>query len=353
MDIYIFLRAERQGDNQEKRKMSDKKRNFNAFAVGAGKTAVEILNKAKEKTVQIIDQNDDGKIDIADMSEIASTMSEAAKRTANNVRESANEKARQMELKALQPIFAETLDDADYTMTKLIRICEKDKKRMESEVCQNSIGYYTETKGLRVVNIYCEYLDLFDITLYPDNSYEFYYIDPTDRDRYIALDEYFSYLKVARVSELQKLAQQLGAKHFRVTYKEEKMSFSSRKSMQSIHAENVIGAASNQDSEKSKYSTVDIAAEFECDGHDPITPELRYLQKDENIQNLIHMRMHEQAPLKHQRIMIKLSNSSGIKESDAIKIDAVLKGLKCTGNASVTNEAKNEMRRYLEYEIDF
>ena len=36
-----------------------------------------------------------------------------------------------------------------------------------------------------------------------------------------------NYLKVARVSELQKIAQDLGAKHFRVTYKEQKKSFES------------------------------------------------------------------------------------------------------------------------------
>lgn len=63
--------------------------------------------------------------------------------------------------------------------------------------------------------------------------------------------------------------------------------------------------------------------------------------------------MDKRAPLKHQKFMLKMSNLSGIKESDAIKIDAVLKAYKISGNATVTNEAKNESRRYLEYEIDF
>ena len=31
----------------------------------------------------------------------------------------------------------------------------------------------------------------------------------------------FLYLKIARIRELQKIVQDLGAKHFRVTYKEE------------------------------------------------------------------------------------------------------------------------------------
>ena len=65
------------------------------------------------------------------------------------------------------------------------------------------------------------------------------------------------------------------------------------------------------------------------------------------------MRMDEKAPLLHQKLMLKLSNSSGIKESDAVKIDAALKGMKCSGNVTVESEAKNESRRYLEYEIEF
>lgn len=51
--------------------------------------------------------------------------------------------------------------------------------------------------------------------------------------------------------------------------------------------------------------------------------------------------------------MINMSNSSGIKESDAVKIDAVLKKVKVNESISVTNEVKKESRRFLEYEIDF
>ena len=88
-------------------------------------------------------------------------------------------------------------------------------------------------------------------------------------------------------------------------------------------------------------------------GHAPIKPQLRYMQREPIIQNLISMRMDEKAPLLHQKLMLKLSNSSGMKDSDAVKIDAALKGMKFSGNATVASEAKNESRRYLEYEIEF
>ena len=88
-------------------------------------------------------------------------------------------------------------------------------------------------------------------------------------------------------------------------------------------------------------------------GHPPIRPQLKYMQRDPSVQALVSMRMDEAAPLLQQKYMLKMSNSSGIKESDAVEIDAVLKGLKCSGNATVVSEAKNEARRYLEYDITF
>ena len=57
--------------------------------------------------------------------------------------------------------------------------------------------------------------------------------------------------------------------------------------------------------------------------------------------------------VKHLKYTLKLSNSSGIKEKDAIKIDAALKALKIAGSASFVSEARSESRRFFEYEIDF
>ena len=88
-------------------------------------------------------------------------------------------------------------------------------------------------------------------------------------------------------------------------------------------------------------------------GHLPIRPQLKYLQRDPSIQTLVAMRMDENAPLMSEKYILKLSQSSGIKEADAIKIDAALKSLKCSGNATVVSEVQNESRRYLEYDIEF
>lgn len=327
----------------------EKKKKFEVLISKAGRSAKNLLNDA----VQSIDQNDDGKFDLDDVAVIANAVGNTVKKGALVVRGSADEKVRTLELKSLRPIFPDFLDSADFLMPKFIRIIDRDRKYAESEVCQGSIGYESDQKGLHIVNVFRDSIDAFSLSFYPDCDFEFYYIDPSERNRYIALDEYFGYLKIARVNELKKIAQDLGAKHFKVTYKEEQTSFSEKKAK--VHGKAAVAGKIEADHAaiQKKYTTIDVEAEMTFPGHSPVKPQLKYLQRDPSIQTLIAMRMDENAPLLKEKYMLKMSHSSGMKESDAVKIDAALKGLKCSGNTTVASEAKNESRRYFEYDIEF
>ena len=189
--------------------MEDKKFDIKASVQNVEKSTSGLLGKAKKAFVKAADQNDDGKFDKDDVASIAVTVGETVKTGAQSLKESAEEKSRQIEKKLLQPIFTETLDDADFLMPKFIRVADRDKRRATSEVCKGSIGFYSEQKGLRIVNLFRDSVDAFGLSFYPDCRSEFYYVDPSDRDRYIALDEYFGYLKVERKNELQMIAKDL------------------------------------------------------------------------------------------------------------------------------------------------
>ena len=310
-----------------------------------GKAASDLFGKARTSIVQTIDQNNDGKLDLKDISDVSAQW-----------KEKRDQLKQEADKKTLCPIFEDDLDSTDFSLTKLIRVAEMDKKHAESIICQGSIGFESEQKDLRIVNIYPDKATAFGLTYYPDMDSEFYYVDPCDRDHYIALDDYFNYLKVARVSELQKIAQDLGAKHFRVTYKEQKKLFESNtaKAKLGVKATGKLKEDSEyaHDSKSSDFSRVEIAAEMECIGHKPVEPKLVYFKKDPQILNLVALRMSDN-PLTHQVYTLVLSNSSGIKVKDAIKIDAALSAMKCSGNATVTSEAESESRRFFEYEIDF
>ena len=335
----------------------EKKTKFGDLVSGVGKGARDLLNKSKNAAIQLADQNDDGKLDREDAALVAEAVGTTVKKGMETIRNTADETARMLELKSLQPIFPDSLAEPDFFMPKFIRVAERDKKHAESEVCQGSIGFISEQKGLMIVNIFLDAIAAFGLTFYPDADSEFYYVDPSNRNNYIALNEYFSHLKIVRINELQKLAQELGAKHFKVTYKEEQRSLSEKKAnirgdaKKAVYGE--VSGEVNRNYTDKKFSTVEVAAEMSFPGHAPAEPKLKYLNNDPSIKTLIAMRMDEKAPILHQKFMLKLSNSSGIKESEAVKIDAVLKGMKCAGNTTVVSEVQNEARRYLEYEINF
>ena len=329
---------------------------LSSAASGAGKAASGFLSKAKKAVVNTVDQNGDGELGLDDVSVFTNTVKAAVKESGEKWADKQQQAKREKELKSLRPLFETDIDTPDFSLPKLIRIAEMDDKHAESEVCHGSIGYVFSGKDIDIMTIYPNKIIDFDLKFYPDIESEMYYVDPTDRDFYIALDNYYNYLKIARIGELQKIAQDLGAKHFRVTYKEHQKSIESTDAKGKVNGKLSGKQGGNLDAEHHKdadsYSKVEIAAEMECIGHKPLEPKLVYFRKDPQIQSLVSLRMADNA-MTHQAYTIELSNSSGIKEKDAIKIDAALAAMKFSGNFSVTSEVRREMRRIFEYEIDF
>lgn len=335
--------------------MEKNKINICSAAAGAGKAAAGFFDKAKKAVVNVVDQNDDGKLGVDDVAAVTDAVKAAVAESSSKWGEKLEEKRRKKEYETLRPIFEADVDTPDFALPKLIRVAEKDEKHASSEICKDSIGFVFGGKELDVITIYPEKIGDFGLKFYPDMESEIYYVDPADRDQYISLDEYFNYLRIARVSELQKIAQDLGAKFFRVTYKEQKSS-SNTVSAGLRGGLRAPGKGVNLDRQHQKtednYSKVEIAAEMQCLGHKPVAPTLRYFQKDPQIQSLVSLRMADNA-MTHQVYTLKLSTSTGIKVKDAMKIDSALSAMKANGNVTITSEAQNEDMRIFEYEIDF
>ena len=336
----------------------EKKVSFNMSKAASG-----LLEKAKNSAMNTFDQNNDGKLDREDVSAVSETIKSTARSVMDSVKTSASNSGRQLSerlekakrdsaFKSLHPIFEEDLESAEFYLSKLIRVAEMDKRHAESEICTNSIGHLSIEKELPVIHMYRNKIDAFGLKFYPDLDSEIYYADPSDRDHYIALDEYFNYMKIVRISELQEIAQSLGAKHFRVLYKEDRSESDHKKGSAKVKAAKFGTADIEHETSGQSRTSIEIAAEMECLGHEPVMPTLRYLQKEPSIQTLITLRMNKN-PMMHQKITLKLSNSSGIKVKDAAKIDAALNAMKYSANATVISEAQKEDRRYFEYEIDF
>ena len=328
------------------------KRGFRNFADGTK----DVVKKTTNAVIKRIDQNDDESFDKEDLKAIKGKINDKAQKTASNVKKAVDEKKKEIDLKKLKPIFVEDIESAEFVLPKLICVSNIDKKYLENDVCKGAIGYKTDCKDLTVITIFREELNHFGLEFYPDSDSDVYYIDPINKNRYIALEDYFEYLQIARVNELKRIAQDLGAKYFKVTLYAEKKEFTKQHKIKATEGEYSVAEATvhtEHEQELSKAKKLDILSEDKFPGHEPIMPTIHYLSKDTNIQTLIDMRMDSKSPLMNSKFAIKLSQSSGMKKKDAEKIDVALKMMKISGNTTILSEVSEESRKYFEYQIDF
>ncbi len=322
----------------------DKKR-VTGFINDAGKNALRLAASAKAAVVNTIDQNGDGKLDLKDFATKIGQMGD--RRDMDRL---------EKEYNTLGPIFKETINEPEFVLPKLIRISEIDKKHAESKTCESSIGYKSEHDGVQILTVYPKYIDLFRLQIYPNTNSGVYYVDPCDRDHYIALDEYYKFLRLKKVNELQEIAQALGARHFKVTYAEQESSDTKKKVKGSFKAKTTaqtnLCADIQQETGEKALNRIKVAAEMDCPGHEPTEPSLKYLKGDPNIEGLIKMRMSKNAPI-HQKVSVNLMSMSGIKVKDAAKIDGALSALHFGAEGSIQKEAQSEAKTILEYEIDY
>ena len=328
----------------------------NQLMENVGNIADAVKKAAQDKAEaakQAADQNGDGKFDLQDVKALADDAKDKAAEAVQDLKNTAINLLNERELKNLRPIFSVSLTDPDFSTKKIVNISERSKRYAEKEVTKGSIGYLSEYKDVEVVNIFEDSVDAFGLSFYPNSDYGVYYADPIDKNKYIAVERYFSYLANARVSELQRMAKDLGAKHFKIIYREvhkEKIDKNDHVKLKLIKKKD---ASANQREFEHKYQDGQIAAELTFLGQDPVRPNLAYLKNEPDLNELIEMRMGEGNKVTHKNISVKFIDTCGIKKTDAAKIDTVLKGLKLDAGLSFESEVNNESMRYFEYEIDF
>ena len=296
---------------------------------------------------------------------IGETAKNAAATVAENVKEGSKQFSQQLDQKRYEkdrkilcPIFKEELLESNFVRPYLINIVGYDKRR-ENKACEGAIGFYSG-KDIKILNIYKEFADLLGVSFYPLLEETIYHVDPCFNDLYIKLNDYFAYLKKVRVDELTNIAQTLGAKHVEIILKSNDKKSQSRNASYGFNGSRgitaKIGIEGLSASSKSEFSGVEVAAKIDFAGNEtPAEPKLVYFKNEGDINTLIKMRLN---PNNENKILSKTyslqyGNSSGIKISNAQKIDAALSEIKINAGRSITNEVISENNTTLEYSIVF
>lgn len=325
--------------------LSEKARSGIETAKGGAAKAKTAVAASAESLIQSIDKTGDGRFDLEDVAEMKRQF---------------QEKQRQAKLKrdldALNPIFFENLSEGDFFLPKMIRLAEMDKKHATNPICEGSIGHEMLVKDLRIVTVYRNQTSQWGLRFYPDENQDFYYVDPVNPQLYIAIDYFFDYLRQARIGELQRIAQDLGASYFKVTIKERKKTLYKKSQSAKISGKKEkmsAGLQADHSASTNEMSDGEIAAQASFGGHSPKQPQLGYYRNEPQINDLIQMRLHQENTIKEQHLFLQCAHSSGITEKTAASIDAAFSAMKCTGNTTFTSEAQNETRQIFQYDILF
>lgn len=279
------------------------------------------------------------------------------------------EKARRdLDKKLINPVFLEDFYDEKFTIPSALRLFENDKK-MNNPVCENAIGFIDKFGDLKILNLQIGLLPQLQdesmlggkLSFYPNKVESLYYSDPFSKKYFICLDEYFDYLKHAKVDELERIAYDLGAKYFEVNFVEEKKLFASVKGKAKIGEGLKDGKAEAHYSDEinagvsynSAYS-YKLAKKSSFEGSDqPKMPKLLYYKNNADINNLIEMVMNGNHRVKSKTYILSYESNVGINAGIARKMDSAIASYKYETNASVSAEVENEKRLKLEYKILF
>ncbi len=117
----------------------------------------------------------------------------------------------------------------------------------------------------------------------------------------------------------------------------------------------LLDVKAEQSESDAKKESIEIVKKLDLGGHnDPVVPELVYFKDDEDIRQLIHMRMDNKSYLKSKECKIKYSNSVGIKSTNAAKIQGAMNKMGCgSAEVSLMDESLNESYTTLIYRIEF
>ena len=257
----------------------------------------------------------------------------------------------------LNPKIRSEVLDPGFEIPDMIRVVEYDE-RLKHDLCKDAIAFSDKYKGVPVLTLLRRYAGELDLCFKKGAEDTVYYVNPVDRKEYICLDEYFDYLKTEKVTELDRIARNLGAKRVKIVVKEEKKIFARKEAGGKSKGKKAFGGKMGVHAghEKKKTEFKDVAVELDAEyaGSDtPQKPALKYYADDTDVLNMIEARMDEKNQLLSKMLLLKYNTSSLIKTELAVKIDAALKAMDLGGNFSIRNEVETENLRYLSYEIRF
>lgn len=300
------------------------------------------------------------------LSKVLQKTSEVGKKAVDDIQQGAkdfSEKQKQesylKRLEKYNPLFIDEYQTEGFVVPNIIIfVDEGDRKNID--VCQGAIGWKHSENNTDMLFLYNNGLELNEYQFYPAKTDGVFVVDSFDKNRYIRVDMVFSKAHEERMAELKQVAYSLGAKSCSIEITEsnvEVQTDTSSKTMKFGLPKKIANAGVQNEALTTNASSIKrtgkIVAEF--DGHnEPVKPNLKWFSSDDNIKNLIEMRLSKGNSIKSEIIELAGSASATMTQKTACAIDGALSKIGSAKiSANTENQAQKEQNSTLVFVVEF
>lgn len=292
-------------------------------------------------------------------SEMSKKLSDTVQEKAKDLSEKNKNENYLKRLKKYNPLFPDEFYSENFNLPNMIVIVD-DAVRKGIDVCEGSIGWLSNEKGMEILHLYDEEVEKCGIKFIPSPVCDTaYYVDRFDRKRFIQTDCIFSKAQEERLAELKHIAHSLGAQKCSIQISESNSIFESKRKFVEEKlslpfakaSETATTEMSSAAKENAKISGV-IEAVFEGN-KEPKEPELKWFANDDTIKRLVEMRVNGINQIKSETLILEGSFSATMSQKTACAIDGAVGKIGVGGKINMECQAMKENYSKLIFKIEF
>ena len=305
--------------------------------------------KGKEAFSKVLQKTSDaGKKAVADIQQGAKDFSDKQK-----------QEAYQKRMEKYNPLFIEEYENDSFVIPNIIVFVDEGERK-DIDVCQGAIGWKESENNTDMLFLYNDCLEMSEFVFYPAKSDGVFVADTFDKNKYLRVDTVFNKAHEERMAELKQIAYSLGAKSCSIEITESNTEIQTDKKSAGIKLglpKKVASVGVQNDNTSSSANSIKrtgkIVAEF--NGHDnPEQPKLKWFANDENIKNLIEMRLSKQNSIKSEVLELAGSTSATMSQKTACAIDGALSKLgSAKASSNTEKQAQKEQNSILLFAVEF
>lgn len=290
--------------------------------------------------------------------------SEAGKKVAENVQDMAKNRSQKIQedkkekLKnKLRPLTMKEFKNKKFDIPNIIKIID-DAEIRDIDVCEGAIGRLVNASDVEILYLCDTAVNESGLNFVPSPVCNaIYHVDNFDRSKFVCTDEIFSKALEEKLAELEHIAYCLGAKFCSIEIMESdanlteaKKNFSGQIGFRKNQVKSSVSSETATSNKRENSGRIESIFSGEVT---PKLPPLKWFAHNDNIKNLIDMRLSEGGSVSKKILQLKGSSSASMTQKAAVAIDAEIMKMGIKAKKSVEKQAQVEKNSILIFEVQF